>query len=153
MESMLLAWRSASAFVDMVRSLGLEEFVVASTLSVIGHHEDRRAFRGAGLRTGGVRRHFTTRKCATEWSVWRIFFRPSGARLCSFPAHPRLTPWAAFYRRSAATLSPSHLQIEEAVAILIVGEDADFRAAEDAVAVTGYSVVGGVAEEFGQELQ
>src|ERR1700685_1488305 len=107
---MLLAWRSASAFVDMVKGLGLEEFVVASTLSVIGHYEDRRAFRGAGLRTGGVRRHFTTRKCATEWSVWRIFFRPSGARLCSFLlthglrrglhsiAAPRLPSRRAIYR-------------------------------------------------------
>jgi hypothetical protein len=48
------------------------------------------------------------------------------------------------------TLRPG---VEEAVTILIAGQCANFGAAEDCVTVAGYDVVGGVAEEFGQELQ
>ena len=45
------------------------------------------------------------------------------------------------------------LKIEEAAAILIRGQDADFGAAEDAVAAAGYGFVDGVAKRLGQELQ
>ena len=33
---------------------------------------------------------------------WRMFFRPFGASFRVNRAHPRLAPWAAFFRRGAA---------------------------------------------------
>jgi hypothetical protein len=61
-----------------------------------------------------------------------------------------------FGRRSAKTFDETwqlYLKIEEAAVILITVEGTYFGAAEEAVTVSGYGVVGGVAQERRDESQ
>jgi len=42
--------------------------------------------------------------CSSVGCGRRVFFRPIGADSINDRSYPRLTPWAAFFRRSAAVL-------------------------------------------------
>src|SRR5689334_18174485 len=49
------------------------------------------------------------------------FFRPSGAWASSISASPRLTPWAAFFRRSAAAVLGTWYRVPAAFVVLGTG--------------------------------